>query len=131
MDLILVFSRVSQIGKFLLTGGLSTGAQYLTIAGIISSLTLPASVASGLGYIVGSVVNYTLNYVYTFSSSVAHQKALVRFYSMVVIGWAINTGLVLVLVDISQLSMWPAQVFSTLCVLVWNFLVSKFFVFKG
>lgn len=117
--------------KFLVTGGLATLLQYAVLWIGVDVFELPAAVASGVGYLMGSVLSYLLNYHYTFSSTQSHAGAVSRFYLMVLLGWLINIAVVGLLADWLGWSKWVAQVMATAIVLVWNFCSSRYWVFKS
>jgi putative flippase GtrA len=117
--------------RFVLTGGIATLLQYVILWSGVEVLGLPAAVASGIGYLVGSLVSYFLSYYYTFESSRSHVGAVSRFYIMVGIGWLINVLTVGVLADSLEWNKWLAQLIATAIALVWNFCFSRYWVFKS
>lgn len=117
--------------RFLLSGALATATQYGALWVGTSLVQLPAAVASGLGYIAGSVVAYLANYFYTFSSTRSHATALGRFYAMVAVGWLITTFMMWGLVDYAGWNKWLGQLVATGACLVWNYLASRTWVFKS
>jgi len=121
----------STLVRFILTGGIATLLQYVVLWSGVEVLGLPAAAASGIGYLVGSLVSYFLNYYYTFESSRSHVGAVSRFYIMVGIGWLINVLTVGVLADSLEWNKWLAQFIATAIALVWNFCFSRYWVFKS
>lgn len=119
-----------QFGRFLLTGGLATTLQYLILGFGTSVLGASAAVSSGIGYLAGSVLSYVLSYFFTFCSNRAHSLATLRFYAMVAVGWCINTLVMALLADSIGWNKWLSQILATVVALVWNFLVSRTWVFK-
>jgi len=122
---------MSQILKFALTGGLATALQYIAFALGLYAFGLSAGVASGIGYVAGSVLSYVVNYLFTFESQARHGKALARFYAMVAIGWILNTSIVYVSADVWILNPWVAQISATALVFIFNFWVSQNWVFAN
>jgi putative flippase GtrA len=86
--------------------------------------------ASALGYVFGSVVNYWLNYLFTFKSEKSHLDAAAKYYTVVGVGWCLNAGLMKVFVDLLGWSKWPAQVLTTGIGLIWNFGGSRWWAFR-
>lgn len=121
---------VDQLWRFFLTGGLATGLQYLVLGIGTSFLEWSAAVSSGIGYLVGSVVSYLMNYFFTFASNSPHVQAAARFYLMVAIGWTINTVVMALLADWAGWNKWVSQLLATGFALVWNFIASRIWVFK-
>ncbi len=119
-----------QFLRFAAVGAMGTLAQYLTLWVGVERLGMSAAGSSGLGYLLGSVVNYLLNHAFTFGSDEAHVKAVPKFYAVVAIGWCINTGIMWLLTQYLLWHYWWAQLFATGAGLVWNFTGSKWWVFK-
>lgn len=119
------------LAKFVLVGGIATLLQYVMLWFGVEILGLPAAVASGIGYLIGSFVSYFLSYYYTFDSNRSHVGAVSRFYIMVGVGWLINVLTVGVLADSLEWNKWLAQFIATAIALVWNFCFSRYWVFKS
>ena len=122
---------MSQVLKFALTGGLATSLQYLILALGLYAFHLSAGLASGIGYLAGSILSYIVNYVFTFRSQARHCKALIQFYGMVAMAWLINTMIVFFAADLSGLNPWISQFAATGLVFIFNFWVSRNWVFKN
>lgn len=91
---------------------------------------IPAALASGIGYMCGAVVNYLLNYFFTFESGKSHAEAATKYFSLLGIGFCINTGLMAELVHQLGWNKWYAQILTTGIGLIYNFLGSRFWAFK-
>jgi hypothetical protein len=120
-----------QLLRFVIAGAVATAVQYLVLWICVEANWLPAPLASGLGYALGSVSNYFLNYFFTFKSHNAHQQSLTRFAIMVAIGWTLTVILMFVFEHQLNWYYWPAQLLTTLIVLAWNFMLSRWWVFKA
>lgn len=121
----------SQFVRFAAVGLSGTLIQYLTLwiaHGYYDAIS--AQTASAIGYILGSFVNYVLNYFLTFGSNKSHKEAATKYFSILAIGWCINFVLMGVLVGRLNWYYWFAQFFSTGFVLLWNFSGSKWWAFK-
>ncbi|MBC3875708.1 GtrA family protein [Undibacterium flavidum] len=126
---------LGQFLRFAAVGLSGTAVQYLSIqvAVMLQASVLqqsPAVTGSAIGYLLGSVVNYILNYFFTFGSGKSHVEAASKYFSVLAIGWGINLGLMKLLVDQWGIWHWYAQVFTTGLVLCWNFAGSKLWAFK-
>lgn len=133
-----------QIVKFMAIGSLNT---FLDL-GVLNLLILIAAVASGywysvfkaISFIVANVNSYFWNKHWTFSSG---KSATIgefgKFFTVSIIGFAINVGIASFIVNIVSApagfspAMWAniGAVVATLVVLAWNFLGYKFIVFKN
>ena len=123
-------STKNQLFRFLIAGGMATALQYFTLWVCVHGFQTSAALGSGLGYFFGSVLNYLLNYFFTFNAKEEHARVAWRFYVMVLIGWAINTGCVALLADSLQWNKWIAQIVATALSMASNFSLSKSWVFK-
>lgn len=119
-----------QMLRFAAVGAVGTMVQYLVLWTGVDLLVLSAAVSSGAGYILGSIVNYLLNYKFTFRSEKSHTDAVSKYYAIIAVGWCINTGLMWILADHSGLNYWFAQVTATGIAFLWNFSGSRLWAFS-
>jgi putative flippase GtrA len=126
---------IRQFLQFAAVGLSGTAVQYLTLYfGHDVSNSLSAQNASGIGYLLGSVVNYVLNYFFTFGSSKSHGEAASKYFTILAVGWCINYALMgsvpQHLIWGERWNHWITQLFSTGIVLIWNFAGSKWWAFR-
>jgi putative flippase GtrA len=121
---------VHQFLRFAAVGLCGTGTQYFVLWLGTEYFAASAVHASALGYLFGSVVNYWLNYLFTFKSDKSHLDAAAKYYTVVGVGWCINTGLMKLFVDLLGWQKWPAQVLTTGIGLIWNFGGSRWWAFR-
>jgi putative flippase GtrA len=119
-----------QFIRFAAVGLCGTAVQYVVLWGGVEFFGTPAALASGVGYMCGSVVNYLLNYFFTFESGKTHAEAASKYFSVLAVGWCINTGLMAVLVHSMGWNYWIAQILTTGIGLIWNFAGSRLWAFK-
>lgn len=119
-----------QFLRFAAVGVTGTAVQYLTLWIGVEFLGVTAVLASAVGYLLGSVVNYFLNYFFTFESGKSHLEAASKYYAVLGVGWCINTGLMALFVTSLQWNYWVAQIVTTGIGLIWNFLGSRFWAFR-
>lgn len=111
-------------------GAIGTIAQYGVLWVGVEVWLWPASLSSATGYLVGSVVNYGLNYYITFDSKQTHVETMPKFYLVVLVGWSINTGIMWILADRLSWNYWYSQLIATAAGLIWNFAGSRIWVFR-
>ena len=111
-------------------GATGTAVQYAVLWTGVTLLGASAPVASAVGYLFGSVVNYSLNYVFTFSSDKSHFEAATKYYAILGVGFCINAGLMELLVHSMAWNYWLAQIFTTAIGLLWNFAGSRWWAFR-
>jgi len=119
-----------QFIHFAAVGLTGTLVQYVSLWVGVEYFLITAPVASAIGYIFGSIVNYLLNYFFTFSSKKSHKEAAGKYFSIVGIGWCINVGLMSFFIDYLNWYYWFAQFITTGIVLIWNFSGSKWWAFR-
>ncbi|MEO6918966.1 MAG: GtrA family protein [Collimonas sp.] len=119
-----------QFLRFAAVGATGTLIQYSILWAGVEFLAAPAALASGIGYALGSVANYFLNYFFTFESGKSHAEAASKYYIVIGIGWCINTGLMWLLTHHFGLNYWVAQLLTTGIGLIWNFMGSRWWAFK-
>lgn len=122
-------NTLKQFIYFTAVGGVGTGGQYLTLIALVESGILKAVSASVIGISVGAIINYVLNYRFTFKSKKSHKEAMSKFFIVATIGAIINTGLMYVGVNLMHLYYLLAQIVATGIVLLWNFIVNKYWTF--
>ncbi|WP_373974401.1 GtrA family protein [Chitinibacter sp. SCUT-21] len=125
---------LKQFLTFALVGLCGTGIQYLVLwLGVAWRGDSAAVSASAIGYLLGSVANYLLNYFFTFKDQhgqKSHREAAAKFYTIAGLGWLLNTGLMLLFVDMLAWAHWPAQLLTTAIGLLWNFAGSRWWAFR-
>ncbi len=119
----------SSLGKFLIVGGLATAAQFAALFALVELHLCSAVVASGLGYGVGALVNYLLNYYVTFNSKQTHLATLPKFIVVVAFGLSVNT---FVFYCANLILPWYglSQCVATFASLVANYLLHRFWIYR-
>jgi putative flippase GtrA len=119
----------SSLGKFLLVGGLATAAQFATLFVLVEFGLCSELTASVLGYGVGAVVNYLLNYYVTFNSKQNHLATLPKFIAVVAFGLSVNTA-VFYLANLVLPWYGLSQCVATGASLVANYLLHRFWIYR-
>ncbi len=119
-----------QLLRFCAAGAVGTAAHYLTL-GLLVHAGWHATLATCVGAVAGALVNYGLNYRYTFHSWRPHRIAMSRFGAIAAIGWLLNGVVFALLHQGARLPLWPAQLLTTALVLAWNFAGNRWWTFGG
>ena len=120
-----------QFLRFAAVGACGTAVQYGVLwAGVEHGGAAPP-VASAAGYLLGSVVNYLLNYFLTFGQQASHGHSAPRYAALLGVGWCLNTALMYLLVRQALWYYWSAQVVTTGLGLLWNFAGSRWWAFDS
>jgi putative flippase GtrA len=120
------------IGQFLMFAGLGvigTLGHYSVLVVLVQFWAVDPVFASSLGFVVGAVINYILNYHFTFQSRKRHSEALTKFLIVAIIGAGINGFIMYIGVENTRINYMIIQLFATLVVLLWNFIVNSLWTF--
>ena len=121
---------LAQFLRFSGVGVIGTAAHYLTLITLVELGSINTVVASSCGAIVGALVNYILNYHYTFRSDKRHHEAMVKFFVIAGIGFVCNGLLMALLAEYLGINYLIAQVITTGIVLLWNFIGNRLWTFR-
>jgi putative flippase GtrA len=120
------------IGQFLLfagVGAVGTLGHYTTLIVLVQFWAVDPVFASSFGFVVGAIVNYILNYHFTFQSEKRHAEALTKFLIVAIIGAGINGFIMYIGIENTDINYMVVQLFATGVVLLWNFIVNKLWTF--
>ena len=112
-------------------GAAGTAAHFAVLFGLVEFLDADPIVGSTLGFIVGAIVNYFLNYKYTFNSNAKHLPTLFRFFIVAFIGSIMNLAIMTFLVGTVSFHYLLAQAISTGVIVVITFLINKIWTFRA
>ncbi len=119
----------TQFLRFILVGVAATLSTYLILIILVEAWQVNVIVASVAGYIVGIVVNYKLNYGFTFRSSRHHHVLVPRFLVVVLVGLLLNIGIMSAGINWFGIHYVLAQLAAVAVVLIWSFAANRLWVF--
>ncbi len=122
---------VQQFLLFTGIGAIGTAGHYVTLVVLVEALRIAPLLASTLGFIVGALINYFLNYQYTFASTLSHRDTMIKFGLVALVGAIANSAVMHVALTWLDLYYLLAQILATIIVLVWNFSVNKLWTFAA
>ena len=118
-----------QFLSFAEVGIVGTLVHYGTLIALVQIAAVTPVLASGVGFVNGGLVNYFLNYQYTFRSSRPHDEAVIRFLTVALAGVALNTLIMSLCTDILDFHYLLAQVIATGIVVISNFAGNRWWTF--
>jgi putative flippase GtrA len=118
----------SQFLRFATAGGIATLTQYVILYALVSGAAWDPAHASMLGAAIGAIINYWLNYTFSFKSVRRHRESFPLFVLMASCGTVLN-GLIVKGLTLAGLYYMLAQVVATIVVLGFNFYVSRKWIF--
>lgn len=121
---------IRQFFLFAGIGAVGTLVQYAVLVTLVQLARAEPVISSAAGMVGGAVVNYILNYRYTFKSRKSHGEALGKFMTVAVAGLALNTLVMKLAIETFALHYLLAQVVATGIVLAWNFAGNRLWTFR-
>ena len=122
-------SLIQTFMRFGISGGLSTSLHWCVMALLTYFQLTSPEIATGIGALTGAVLNYFLQYHFTFKTQREHKLAVPAYILVASLGWVLNFAIFWLLH--SKLALIPAvaQVLTTGIVTVSNFILYKTVVF--
>ena len=118
-----------QFARFCLMGSAGTAVHYSTLIAIVNLLRAPVT-GSAVGFVLGALVNYMLNYHYTFYSAKPYPETLLKFFIIASIGFFLNTAIMSILTEFFYLHYLISQLLATAAVVLWNFAMNTHWTFR-
>lgn len=118
-----------QFLAFTSVGVVGTGGHYLTLIFLVEGLEQDPVLSTSLGFVVGALINYILNYKYTFSSNNPHGRTLFRFLMVALVGALVNSGIMYLGATVMEINYLLTQVIATGLVLLQNFVLNRVWTF--
>ncbi|NLI05366.1 MAG: GtrA family protein [Actinomycetaceae bacterium] len=116
---------------FAFVGSVGTAIQYAVLGLSVALGTTHSVAGSAVGYALGSVANYLLNYRFTFRSRAPHAQAATKYFTILAVGWVLNLCLMSLFVIRIGWSHWISQALTTAIGLVWNYTGSHLWAFRS
>jgi putative flippase GtrA len=120
---------IRQVAAFAGVGVVAAIVHYGLLVGLVEIAGWRAVPATLVGYVGGGLVSYLLNRTHTYRSDRPHGEAGWRFAVVAGVGFLLTYGAMHVLVERLALPYLPAQLATTLIVLVWSFVAHKHWSF--
>lgn len=124
-------SLLRQFLGFAGIGAIGTAGHYLALIGLVQLLGMSPVSASAVGFMIGALINYLLNYKFLFRSRKRHSESMSKFFAVALAGLVLNALVVSYGINAMYLHYVVAQFFATAIVLVWNFSINRIWTFSG
>lgn len=122
--------HLGRILRFAAVGAVGTAAHYALLLVLVEAGGVDPVVGSVAGFLLGALVNYTLNRRLVFRSDRAHVEALPRFLAVAGLGLCWNALLMYLFIDVAGLHYLIAQVVTTGILLAWHYLGNALWTFR-
>jgi putative flippase GtrA len=120
-----------QFVRYCIAGGIAAAAQFVVLAALVEFMAVEPLVASAIGFVIAVLINYVLQYRFTFEATDAHSSALPKFAAIACAGLLLNVCLFWLGNSAAGLPYLLAQVIATGCVVIFNFTLNRRFVFMA
>lgn len=121
---------MKQFVRFLTVGVFNTLLGYCIIFACMYLAKMSAESSNFTGYAVGWVASYVLNRKYTFNSKQSHRSEIVRFIAVVVIAYALNFAVLVILIHRVGIHEGVSQILAGIAYVITSFVMNKYYVFK-
>lgn len=125
------FSGILQFLKYAAVGAVGTLAQFIILISLVYLVVLNAVAASTIGYLIGALINYYLNFLYTFKSKQRHRRALPLFLIIALVGLIFNSSLMFICTHYLGIHYLISQILATGAVLIWTFFANRMWTFRA
>ena len=112
-------------------GAAWTAVHFVLLIVLVERLGVDAVWASTGSFIVGAVVNYGLNYRFTFRSNKPHRETAHKFFAIALTGMMLNGMIMHVAINFLNWHYLPSQIMATDLVFLWNFFANRHWTFRG
>lgn len=119
----------TQFLRFAQVGVVATVTTYAVLIVGVEGLHTNAVAASAAGYVAGVVVNYILNYWYTFGSDQRHQVVIPKFLAVMAGGMLINAAVMYSGINWLGMHYVLAQLAAVAVVFMWSFTANRLWAF--
>jgi putative flippase GtrA len=119
--------------QFMLFSGIGvfgTSAHYALLYSLVQWAHAAPVAATTAGFVAGAIINYALNYRYTFKSRKRHSEAALKFLLVATAGAVLNASVMQIGITKSSIDYMLVQLLATGIVLVWNFLANRLWTFS-
>lgn len=121
---------IEQFWRFSVVGVIGTAVHYIVLIALVQMMNFDTVGASAVGFAAGALVNYSLNYRFTFKSTKRHQEAMLKFFAIAVIGLVLNSSIMEFAVHQLHLHYLVSQIIATALVLIWSFGGNRLWAFR-
>ena len=111
-----------------MTGVLAVAAHYASMYALVRT-GMAGVPASSLGFVVGALTRFALSYWHVFLPTRGVRVASMRFVVAITLQLFANSALLALLIQFG-VTLWPAQVATTITLTIFNYLAYRLWVFR-
>jgi putative flippase GtrA len=111
--------------RYMISGGAAAAVHFALLIALVKSLDANPTLASAIGFCAAILVNYSLQYYWTFNTRGTHTATFVRYLGLTLMMLGVNTGLFWLMNVQVGLNYLVAQAIATIIVVPVNFQVNR------
>ena len=115
--------------RYLISGGTAALIHFAVLTTLVEWFATVPLVATSIGFVIGSLVNYLLQYHWTFEADGLHHVMLSRYAAVTLTTMAINNALFWTFTEQFGMHYLLAQLLATGMMVIVNFLINKHYTF--
>jgi putative flippase GtrA len=123
-------NTLHRLGRYGLVGILGTLVYYTALWLLVEVFHVLVMVSTSIAFILVTIENYLLHYLWTFNSDASHQTAFPRFVLMNIIGFCLNWLIMYVGVHSLVLNYLWVQAVAIVVVVIWNYVLGAVWIFR-
>jgi putative flippase GtrA len=123
-------AEVRRFVRFTSLGAIGTVAHYAVLVGVVELAGLDAAVASGIGFFLGAVINYSLSRAFVFDTDRSHGVVFSKFLLVALGGLLITVIAMHLLVEILGLNYLISQILITGGLVLWHYVMNRIWSFR-
>ena len=120
-----------QFVRYFISGSTALIVHVAVLALLVELFAFNETVASGIGFVVAVLVNYTIQHTWVFEAEGNHGEHFPRYLLVTLITFSLNLGLFWMAVNVVEIWYPLAQVLTTGIIFILNFLINRQFTFKA
>ena len=117
--------------RYCLVGGIAAALHFVVLIALVELTGMLPIMATSIGFILAVILNYFLQYYWTFAADGPHGPKLFRFTCIALFALTINGIVFWFMNTIAGLPYLLSQVVATGLVVIVNFQLNRFLVFTG
>lgn len=121
----------AQMLSFASVGAAWTAAHYVLLIVLVEQAGMDAVWASTASFLAGAIINYGLNYRFTFRSNQPRRETALKFFAIALSGMLLNGAIMHVAINFLSWHYLPSQIAATGLVFFWNFFANRGWTFRG
>lgn len=123
---------IFQVLKFGVVGGISFIIDFIILYLLTDCFRIYYLISAALAFVIATIFNYILSILWVFEvkNEINKQRQLFIFLALSILGLCINQIIMFITVELFYIYYLAAKIFSTIAVMVWNFITRKIFLEK-